>query len=406
MATVTGIATLCSTSSYQAAVGYGPTLLPFAPPGGHASPPCRSTPPPSTVPLFHHSTTPDHVGELQLHLKTILDIKPACHRIYGLLRAVGLPLPSTLPLPLLLPLLAPPRPLPPTRHPPDVVLNPSLSPSLSLFPFLSPLGAWQVGWEEDEFDDEEVTADGSRRRAAGTLVDSGGLRRVQARPPNPDAAAAPIAAAAGAAAEEGPARGAATGVAPAVPDSQRLEVDDISHGEEAALKEKAAAAATEEEDGLELQPLRPTAPFGNNSNNSQLQSQAGTMGVEGTTQQQGSGVQKRFDPASNRPYWYNTATGQSWWADVPAQNQGYSTAGYGQTGGYNGYSDNNGYNGNNTTGDGHQGQGTGLPSVMTRSMPARQETTVHVNELGEKETEHRDGTVDIETPSGRFFKDE
>ena len=30
-----------------------------------------------------------HIGELQLHLDTIMEIKPACHRVYGLLRAVG-----------------------------------------------------------------------------------------------------------------------------------------------------------------------------------------------------------------------------------------------------------------------------------------------------------------------------
>jgi len=31
----------------------------------------------------------DHVGELQLHLQSIIDIKPACHRTYALMRAVG-----------------------------------------------------------------------------------------------------------------------------------------------------------------------------------------------------------------------------------------------------------------------------------------------------------------------------
>ena len=31
----------------------------------------------------------EHIGELQLHLKSIIDIKPGNHRIYGLLRAVG-----------------------------------------------------------------------------------------------------------------------------------------------------------------------------------------------------------------------------------------------------------------------------------------------------------------------------
>ena len=31
----------------------------------------------------------DHIGELQLHLQAIIDIKPACHRTYALMRAVG-----------------------------------------------------------------------------------------------------------------------------------------------------------------------------------------------------------------------------------------------------------------------------------------------------------------------------
>ena len=31
----------------------------------------------------------DHVGELQLHLRTIIDIKEAAHRTYALMRAVG-----------------------------------------------------------------------------------------------------------------------------------------------------------------------------------------------------------------------------------------------------------------------------------------------------------------------------
>ena len=31
----------------------------------------------------------DHVGELQLHLKTIIDIKEAAHRTYALMRSVG-----------------------------------------------------------------------------------------------------------------------------------------------------------------------------------------------------------------------------------------------------------------------------------------------------------------------------
>ena len=31
----------------------------------------------------------EHVGELQLHLQSIIDIKPACHRTYALMRAVG-----------------------------------------------------------------------------------------------------------------------------------------------------------------------------------------------------------------------------------------------------------------------------------------------------------------------------
>ena len=31
----------------------------------------------------------DHVGELQLHLKPIVDLKSAAHKTYGLLRAVG-----------------------------------------------------------------------------------------------------------------------------------------------------------------------------------------------------------------------------------------------------------------------------------------------------------------------------
>ena len=41
-----------------------------------------------------------------------------------------------------------------------------------------------------------------------------------------------------------------------------------------------------------------------------------------------------------------------------------------------------------------------------RRAPQRQKTTVHVNTFGETETHHRDGTVDIITPSGRHYQEE
>ena len=47
-----------------------------------------------------------------------------------------------------------------------------------------------------------------------------------------------------------------------------------------------------------------------------------------------------------------------------------------------------------------------LPAVYHPRALERQETTVIVNSIGETETQHRDGRVDIITPSGRHYQED